>query len=69
MERHGWTALSTLVPGKAIRAAFDGGRLTSDAGVLVLAGVEHRLSLLGHFWSGFLQNHALSSKGPGELNA
>jgi Transposase DDE domain group 1 len=45
MERHGRAILSTLVPGRAVHAAFDGGRLTSDAGVLVLAGIEHRLGI------------------------
>ncbi|HET6522322.1 MAG TPA: IS1380 family transposase [Geminicoccaceae bacterium] len=33
------------VSGKPIHAAFDGGRLTSDAGVLVLAEVERRLGI------------------------
>jgi hypothetical protein len=33
------------VTGKAVRAAFDGGRSTSDAGVLVLAEVERRLGI------------------------
>jgi hypothetical protein len=45
MERHERTALSMPVAGKAVRAAFDGGRLTSDAGVLVLAEIERRLGL------------------------
>ncbi len=31
--------------GKAVHVAFDGGRLTSDAGVLVLAEIERRLGL------------------------
>src|SRR3954454_15805424 len=30
---------------KAVRVTFDGGRLTSDAGVLVLAGIERRLGI------------------------
>jgi hypothetical protein len=30
------------VAGKTVIAAFDGGRLTSDAGILVLAGALHR---------------------------
>jgi hypothetical protein len=38
MERHELAAFSSPVAGKAVRAAFDGGRLTSDAGVLLLAG-------------------------------
>ena len=33
------------VAGKAVRVAFDGGRLTSDAGVLVLAEIERRLGI------------------------
>src|SRR4051794_20170766 len=43
MERHELGAFSAPVAGKAVRAAFDGGRLTSDAGVLVLAEIERRL--------------------------
>jgi hypothetical protein len=38
--------LSGLPPaGKAMHLAFGGGRLTSDAGVLVLAGIERRLAI------------------------
>jgi hypothetical protein len=33
------------VNGKAVRVAFDGGRLSSDAGVLLLAEVERRLGI------------------------
>ena len=33
------------VAGKPVRAAFDGGSLTSDAGVLVLAEIERRLGI------------------------
>ncbi|MBX3671322.1 MAG: transposase, partial [Rhodocyclaceae bacterium] len=33
------------VRGKPVCVAFDGGRLTSDAGVLVLAEIERRLGL------------------------
>jgi hypothetical protein len=33
------------VGGKPVHVAFDGGRLTSDAGVLVLAEIERRLGL------------------------
>ena len=33
------------VGGKPIHVAFDAGRLTSDAGVLVLAEIERRLGL------------------------
>src|SRR4051794_23023950 len=33
------------VAGQPARITFDGGRLTSDAGVLLLAEVEHRLGL------------------------
>ena len=45
MERHERTTLSSPVGGKSVRVAFDGGRLTSDAGVLVLAEVERRLGI------------------------
>ena len=34
MEQHEQASFSSPVAGKAVRAAFDGGRLTSDAGVL-----------------------------------
>ncbi len=33
------------VAGKPVHVAFDGGRLTSDAGVLVLAEIERRLGI------------------------
>lgn len=33
------------VGGKPVRVAFDGGRLTSDAGILVLAEIERRLNI------------------------
>ena len=33
------------VQGKPVHVSFDGGRLTSDAGVLLLAGIERRLKL------------------------
>jgi hypothetical protein len=33
------------VGGKPVRLAFDGGRLTSDGGVLLLAEVERRLGI------------------------
>ena len=45
MEQHERASFSSLVAGKAVRAAFDGGRLTSDAGVLVLAEVERWLGI------------------------
>ena len=45
MEPHERTAFSPSVVGKPVRAAFDGGRLTSDAGVLVLAEVDRRLKI------------------------
>ena len=45
MEQHERTAFSSSVAGKAVRVAFDGGRLTSDAGVLVLAEIERRLGI------------------------
>jgi hypothetical protein len=34
-----------LIAGKPMRAAFDGRRLTSDAGVLVLAEIEGSVAL------------------------
>src|SRR4051794_23541819 len=36
---------SPAIAGKVVRVAFDGGRLTSDAGVLMLAEIEHRLGI------------------------
>jgi hypothetical protein len=45
MERHERSTLSPPIAGKPVRAAFDGGRLTSDAGVLVLAEIERRLGI------------------------
>ncbi len=39
--RSGWSSVAR----KAVHVAFDGGRLTSDAGVLVLADIEHRLGI------------------------
>ena len=47
MERHASGAClpSSPVAGKAVRVAFDGGRLTSDAGVLLLADIERRLGI------------------------
>jgi Transposase DDE domain group 1 len=45
MEWHERTAFSSPVAGKAMHATFDGGRLTSDAGVLVLAEIERRLKI------------------------
>src|SRR3954454_11859148 len=36
---------SSRVAGKDVRVAFDGGRLTSDAGVLLLADIERRLGI------------------------
>jgi hypothetical protein len=33
------------VAGKPVRVAFDGGRLTSDAGILLLAAIEQRLKI------------------------
>jgi hypothetical protein len=44
MEGHERSALS-MVAGKRILMAFDGGRLTSDAGVLLLAEIERRLEI------------------------
>ncbi len=45
MGRHPRTAFSSRASGKAMHAAFDGGRLTSDAGVLMLAWIERRLGI------------------------
>jgi hypothetical protein len=45
MGRHERFAFSSPIVGKATYAAFDGGRLTSDAGVLVLAEIERRLGI------------------------
>jgi hypothetical protein len=36
---------SSSIAGKGVQVAFDGGRLTSDAGVLVLAEIERRLGI------------------------
>src|SRR6476661_5060114 len=36
---------SPAIAGKEVRVAFDGGRLTSDAGALMLAGIEHQLGI------------------------
>lgn len=33
--------------GKPVRAAFNGGQLTSDAGILLLAGIKRRLDIAG----------------------
>jgi hypothetical protein len=45
MKRHERAAFSPPVAGKPVHAAFDGGRLTSDAGVLVLAEIERGLGI------------------------
>jgi Transposase DDE domain group 1 len=46
MERHERAAFcSPPIPGRELRVTFDGGRLTADAGVLVLAGIELRLGI------------------------
>lgn len=46
MSDHIQTVFSfPAVAGKKLRAAFDGGRLTSDAGVMLLAQAERRLGL------------------------
>jgi hypothetical protein len=45
MEGHERSALSSADAGKTIFMAFDGGRLTSDAGVLLLAEIERRLGI------------------------
>lgn len=38
------------VRGKPVHVAFDGGRLTSDAGVLLLAEIERRLGIAERLW-------------------
>lgn len=46
MERHERAAFcSSPIAGRELRVTFDGGRLTSDAGVLVLADIERRLRI------------------------
>jgi hypothetical protein len=45
MERHERSAFPSLTASKPVALAFDGGRLTSDAGVLLLAEVERRLAI------------------------
>ena len=45
MERHRQGSFPLSVAGKTVRAAFDGGRLTSDTGVLLLAEIERRLKI------------------------
>jgi len=45
MERHERSSFSSPVAGKAMHIAFDGGRLTSDAGVLVLTEIERQLGI------------------------
>src|SRR4051812_49673199 len=44
-DRAPFLAGLSAVGGKPVQVAFDGGRLTSDAGVLVLAEIERRLGL------------------------
>ena len=44
-ERFGFPAIRR----KKLAAAFDGGRLTSDSGVLLLAAVERDLGIAEHF--------------------
>ena len=41
------------VPGKPVHIGFDGGLMTSDAGILLLAGIEQRLGIA----LGATQNH------------
>src|SRR3954466_14411726 len=44
-DRAPFLAGLSAVGGKPVQVAFDGGRLTSDAGVLVLAEIERRLKI------------------------
>jgi hypothetical protein len=37
---------SPAVAGKPVHIGFDGGRLTSDGGILLLAAVEQRLNIV-----------------------
>jgi hypothetical protein len=45
--RYGSVPRLPVVAGKTVEVAFDGGRMTSDAGVVLLAAVERRLGLRG----------------------
>src|SRR4051812_28703476 len=46
MEQHQRSAFRPpAIAGRELRVAFDGGRLTSDAGVLPLADIERRLGI------------------------
>ena len=45
MEQHERSAFPSSIAGKAALITFDGGRLTSDAGILLLAGIEQRLGI------------------------
>src|ERR1700726_6372 len=44
-ERTGMLPGFPAVAGKPVQVAFDGGRLTSDAGILLLAAIEQRLGI------------------------
>src|SRR3954464_2872069 len=44
-DRAPFLAGLSAVGGKPVQVAFDGGRLTSDTGVLVLAEIERRLGI------------------------
>jgi len=44
-ERTGILPGLPAVAGKPVHVAFDGGRLTSDAGILLLSAVEQRLKM------------------------
>jgi hypothetical protein len=45
MERHEQSTFPSLTASKPVALAFDGGRLTSDAGVLLQAEIERRLGI------------------------
>ena len=44
-ESTGILPVLPAVAGKPVHVAFDGGRLTSDAGILLLAAIEQRLGI------------------------
>ena len=44
-EATGFCWVLSVVAGKLVHVAFDGGQLTSDAGILLLAAIEQRLKI------------------------
>src|SRR5260370_9215159 len=53
------------VAGKPVQVAFDGGRLTSDAGILLLAAIEQRLGIAGRLANLFEDPPAPGRERPG----